>query len=82
MVFETQTQTTSVSRLLEFSQRHINKVVCEQLFVNNLEVRKWEKMLTDFVIRAVENVKPSSRMLDDSMEINDFIKIKIIDWRD
>ena len=39
-------------------------------------------MLTDFVLRAVEQVKPSSRMLGDIMDINEFIKVKIIDWKD
>ena len=31
---------------------------------------------------AVDNVKPSSRMLNDSMNFNSFIKIKIINWKD
>ena len=33
-------------------------------------------------MKAVEQVKPSSRMLGDSMDINECIKIKIIDWKD
>lgn len=54
----------------------------EQLFLNELSSQKWESMLTDFVLRAVEQVKPSSRMLGDIMDINEFIKVKIIDWKD
>ena len=73
---------TSVSRIEDFSKRHICKVVCEQLFIHDLSFKKWEKLLTGFVMRAVENVKPSSRMLGDSMDINECIKIKIIDWKD
>ena len=38
--------------------------------------------MTKFVMNAVEQVRPSSRMLGDSMDINEFIKIKIIDWKD
>lgn len=45
---------TSVSRLYEFSKRHICKVVCEQIFVHDLSAKKWEKLLTDFVVKAVE----------------------------
>jgi len=56
--------------------------VTEQLFLNELSSQKWESMLTDFVLRAVEQVKPSSRMLGDIMDINEFIKVKIIDWKD
>ena len=57
-------------------------MVCEQLFVHGLSFQKWEKILTTFVMKAVEQVKPSSRMLGDSMDINECIKIKIIDWKD
>ena len=71
-----------MARLFEFSKSHIKKVVCEQLFVNDLSAAKWESMLTEFVMKAVEAVKPSSRMLGDPMDINECIKIKIIDWKD
>ena len=73
---------TSVGRLKEFSRRHIQKVVCEQLQQANLSIPKWEKILSDLVITAVEQVKPSTRMLNDLMEINEYIKIKLIDWKD
>jgi len=33
-------------------------------------------------VKAVEQVKPSSRSLNDTMDINKFVKIKIIDWKD
>lgn len=33
-------------------------------------------------MKAVEQVKPSSRMLKDPMDINEAIKVKIIDWKD
>ena len=48
---------------------------------------KWHKILTKFVMQAVEQVKPSSRLNIsdnnlDSLDINSCIKIKIIDWAD
>ena len=67
---------------MEYSKRHIQKVVVEQLFLNELSHDKWESLLTDFVMKAVEQVKPSSRMLGDPMDINECIKVKIIDWKD
>ena len=73
---------SSVERLLDYSKRHIKKVVCEQLFLNELNADKWERMLTEFVMTAVEQVKPSSRLYGDSMDINECIKVKIIDWKD
>lgn len=48
----------------------------------SLSITKWEPILTDLVLTAVEQVKPSTRMLNDLMEINEYIKIKLIDWRD
>lgn len=71
-----------MARLKEFSKRHIQKVVSEQLIHNELSLEKWEEILTGFVMQAVEQVKPSSRMLGDSMDINEYIKVKIIDWKD
>ena len=73
---------SSLTKLIEYSKRHIEKVVCEQLFLNDLKADKWESMLTNFVMKAVEQVKPSSRMLGDSMDINEYVKVKIIDWKD
>ena len=34
------------------------------------------------MLRAVEKVKPSSRLRGDFMDINNYVKIKIIDWKD
>lgn len=33
-------------------------------------------------MQAVMNVKPSSKMLNDSMNFNLFIKVKLINWVD
>jgi chaperonin GroEL (HSP60 family) len=56
--------------------------VTYELLAHDLSVTKWNKLLTDFVLRAVEHVKPSSRMLNDLMDINEWIKVKIVDWVD
>ena len=69
-------------RLTEYSKRHIQKVVTEQLYMNELSCHKWEAKLTEFVLKAVEQVKPLSRMQGDFMDINSYIKVKIIDWKD
>lgn len=45
-------------------------------------MRKWYKIVYGLVTQATELIKPSTRLLQDSMDINDYIKIKIIEWRD
>ena len=69
-------------RLKEFSHRHISKVITEQLLANQLSVRKWHSLIFGLITKAAEHVRPSSRLLNDSLDINQYIKIKIIDWRD
>ena len=43
---------------------------------------KWGSKLLEYVMKAVENVRPSSRYMSDSMIFNQFIKIKLINWHD
>ena len=49
---------------------------------HSIDSDKWGGKLLEFVKTAVDNVKPSSRLLNDSMNFNSFIKIKIINWKD
>ena len=49
---------------------------------NNVDQDKWGPKLLEFVSTAVDNVRPSSRMLNDSMNFNSYIKIKIINYLD
>lgn len=41
----------------------------------------WQEMLNEYVYKAVTTVKPSSRLLNDSMDFTNFIKIKLIEWK-
>ena len=50
--------------------------------MNELNREKWELLLKKFIMKAVERVQPSSHKLGDSMDINDYIKVKIINWKD
>ena len=43
---------------------------------------KWGAKLLEYTLKAVENVRPSSRYMSDSMVFNQFIKIKLINWED
>lgn len=42
----------------------------------------WGDKLLEFVKTAVDNVRPSSRVLNDTMNFNTFIKIKIVNYID
>lgn len=39
-------------------------------------------MVFGFIKQAVESIRPSSRILNDTMNLNDFVKIKLINWKD
>lgn len=49
---------------------------------NAIDSDKWGKKLLEFVSTAVDNVRPSSRLLNDPIDFNYFIKIKIINYFD
>lgn len=46
-------------RLGEFSHRHIAKMIAIQLLVNNIDLKKWHALIYNFVLAAVENIRPS-----------------------
>ena len=57
-------------------------MVREVIKEKNVDGEKWGDLLLDLVNKAVENVKPSSQILRDSMNFNSYIKIKIVNWKD
>lgn len=70
------------SRLRDFSNFHVRNIVLDIMKSNQIDIEKWGCKLLEFVSTAVDNVKPSSRLLGDSMNFNTFIKIKIINYAD
>jgi hypothetical protein len=46
-----------------------------------IDKETWTDILNDFSLKAVKNILPSSRLLNDSIDINKFIKIFILDWK-
>ena len=42
----------------------------------------WREIIKDFVIKAVNEVKPSTVELNDSMNFNDYVTILNIPWGD
>jgi len=70
------------NKLDGFGKQHIEQIVENQMRIHNVPAKKWGWRLSGFVQKAVDSVKPSSRILNDSMNFNQFIKIKIIKARD
>lgn len=48
----------------------------------NVDVLKWRNILYDFMMNAVKNIKPSSRYFNDSIDINKYIKVFLLEWKD
>ena len=43
---------------------------------------KWKDVLKEFVIKAVNEVKPSTVELNDSMSFNDYVTVVNLPWGD
>ena len=51
--------------------------------ISKCEIKKENiKQLVDYIIKIINSLSPSFRYLKDSMNINDYIKVKIIKYKD
>ena len=66
--------------LKDYSTYHIKKIVQDIMEDKKVNQEKWGAKLLEYTLKAVENVRPSSRYMSDSMVFNQFIKIKLINW--
>jgi hypothetical protein len=64
--------------LYEHSHRKISKIIYDEFSKEVLE-NDWHSVIADIVTKAVEQVRPSTKLLDDSMNINDYVKVKCIE---
>ena len=55
----------------------VDKVICEY----KIEEQTWKHILLENMTKAVLRVKPSSRYLNDSIDINKYIKIFLLEWK-
>lgn len=42
----------------------------------------WKQRFLEYTIKAIRYVKPSQRIMNDSMDINDYVEIKLIEYDD
>lgn len=48
----------------------------------NLDEKKWSSLLAEFVLKAIHTVKPSSFAFKDSIDITDYVKIQLVQFKD
>lgn len=82
VVEDTLSNSNKNTDLLEFCHRHISKLVAIKLIENKLDVNKWHATVFKLVRKIVQKVRPSSRLLNDSININAYVKIKIVEHSD
>jgi len=61
-------------------EEHIDDMVRTVVQQANIDKAKWERILLNCTKHAVSTVKPSSRLLNDSIDFNSFIKIVNIEY--
>lgn len=49
---------------------------------SGIDKDKWLNILKKYVFLAVDQIKPSSRYLDDGMDFNSFVDVLILDSKD
>lgn len=47
----------------------------------SIDKETWRDRLLEFMSNAVKNIQPSSRLLNDSIDINRYIKIFLLEWK-
>lgn len=59
---------------------HILKMIEVVIKDFKIDSNKWKRMMIKFTQNAVQTIKPSSRILNDSIDFNSFIKILILEY--
>ena len=56
----------------------VDSVIKEQ----GIDQQRWKEILLKYVYKAVTTIKTSSRLLNDSIDFNEFVKIVTIEGKD
>lgn len=79
----------NLDRLIDF---HVNEIIeklfeekeLQEVFQNdgreNAEII-WKERFLEYTLKAIRLVKPSKRTMNDSMDINDYVEIKLIEYK-
>ena len=69
-------------KLENFLSQHFQEVSNKIIEEFKIDKEKWGELLHNYMVTAVNNIKPSSRLLRDSIDINKYIKIFLLDNKD
>ncbi len=67
--------------MFEYAELHIKDALKEVSLEHGIK-EDWHGLLFDMILRAVENVKTSRRLLNDSMDFKKFVRVKRFMWPD
>jgi hypothetical protein len=80
----------SLDRLIDY---HVNEIIdyvfkepeLQEIFQNddrNNAMEIWKERFLEYTIKAIRLVKPSQRLMKDTMNINDYVEIELIEHED
>lgn len=65
-----------------YFEESLKTIVDRCLAEFGLKSQTWFKACFDFLYLAIEQIKPSSKDLNDSIDFSQFVKIYLLDWQD
>lgn len=60
---------------------HLDQIRESILREYDLDAVKWSELLCKFIYQAIDTVKPMSDLFEDSIDINQYIKISLVNYR-
>lgn len=73
---------THVKQIIDhyFKERELKEIFQNDSRQNAEQI--WKERFYEYTINAIRLVKPSQRVMDDSMDINNYVEIELIDYDD
>lgn len=68
------------NQLTQFMRVHLNEMIVKVIEKYKINKDKWAKKLRHYTLEAVLNIKPSSRLLKDSIDFTKFVKILLVEY--
>lgn len=59
---------------------HIQTMIDQIIKEYNIDSQKWRRLIIKSTQNAVQTIRPSSRLLNDSIDFNSFIKIITLEY--
>lgn len=63
-------------------EMHLDEIIDNVIQQHHIDRPRWKEILKTYVKKAVHTIKTSSKLLNDSIDFNKYIKIVTIEWKD